>query len=417
MNCSNHSNANDSCQIDSEFRYTLFPIVYSIVFVLGVLENGCVLLIFKYGTPNSNTNEVKVLMVNLTVADLLFILTLPFWIIYYIQKGDWIFPDFICRLAGCLFFINTYCSIAFLAVISYNRYCAVAYPIETIQNVGKRRSYIVSLVIWFIIVGCSLPFLIKEGTNTVGDVKHCFEGYGDDISVVAFNFILIGGFFLAFLVVIICNLRILKLLSAQPVQPKRSMHVRKQAFRMVCMVIVVFLICFVPHHLVQGLWTLTVLGLWRKEDYSFRQQVNDAHQVTLCLMGLNCALDPIIYCFLTQKFRKYFTHSISRWKSSRKSSQTITYDTHLGEETNTRSSYPYWSRLAFFCWRHSEGDGSAERAASAGGACELGLSQVWAITRQRNPKDLICEKGRPQDTQCADREQKRLFVQTIEVSQ
>ncbi|XP_072884481.1 platelet-activating factor receptor [Hemitrygon akajei] len=332
MNFSNHSNTNDSCQIDSEFRYTLFPIVYSIVFVLGVLENCCVLWIFKYVTPNSNTNEVKVLMLNLSVADLLFILTLPFWVIYYIQKGDWIFPDFICRLAGCLFFINTYCSIAFLAVISYNRYCAVAYPIKTIQNTGKRQGCIVSLVIWFIIVGSSLPFLSQKGTNPDGNVTRCFEGYGsNNTSVVVFNFILIGGFFLAFLVVIICNLRILNLLSTQPAQPKRSMHIRKQAFRMVCMVIVVFLICFVPHHLVQGPWTLTVLKLWKKEDCDFRQQVNDAHQITLCLMGLNCALDPIIYCFLTQKFRKFFTHSISRWKTSRKSSQTITCDTHLGE--------------------------------------------------------------------------------------
>ncbi|XP_072102927.1 platelet-activating factor receptor [Mobula birostris] len=331
MILSDHNNTNDSCKIDSEFRYTLFPIVYSVVFVLGLLENCYVLWIFKYLTPSSNTNEVKVLMVNLSVADLLFILTLPFWIIYYIQKGNWIFPDGICRLAGCLFFINTYCSIAFLAVISYNRYCAVAYPIETIQSRGKKRGCIISSVIWFVIVTSSLPFLFQKGTNQVGNVTRCFEGYDTNTSVVVFNFILIGAFFIAFLVIVTCNLCILNLLSSQPAQPKKSMRVRKQAFRMVCTVIVVFLICFVPHHLVQGPWTLTVLRLWREKDCGFRDQVNDAHQITLCLMGLNCALDPIIYCFLTQKFRKFFTHSLSRWKSTRKSSRTFTCETHLGE--------------------------------------------------------------------------------------
>ncbi|XP_051892263.1 platelet-activating factor receptor [Pristis pectinata] len=340
MNLSAHNNIssnitgngrNVNCQIDAEFRYILFPIVYTVVFILGVLENCYVLWIFKYLTPSRNTNEIKILMVNLSVADLLFILTLPLWVIYYIKEGDWIFSEIVCRLAGCLFFINTYCSIAFLAVISYNRYCAVAYPIETIQSTGRKRGCIISTVIWVIIAVSATPFLFQQGTNEVGEHRRCFEGYSKDISVVAINFVLVGAFFIAFLVVIICNVRILSLLSSQPAQPRKSRKVRMQAFRMVCTVIIVFLICFVPHHLVQGPWTLTVLEMWRKDDCVFRRQVNNAHQITLCLMGLNCTLDPIIYCFLTQKFRKFFTHSLKRWKSARKSTQTISCETNLGE--------------------------------------------------------------------------------------
>ncbi|XP_067867778.1 platelet-activating factor receptor [Heterodontus francisci] len=327
-------NSNSSCQVDAEFRYILFPIVYSLIFVLGFLGNCYVLWVFKLMTSAKSTTEIKIFMVNLIVADLLFILTLPLWIVYYSTRGDWIFSEIPCRLAGCLFFINTYCSIVFLAVISYNRYCAVAHPIETVKYNGRKRGIIISIVIWFVIISGATPFLLQTGTNKVGNVTQCFEGYDKDSSlpVVIIHFILIGAFFIAFLIIISCNLCILRLLSTQPVQPRKSEKVKKQAFRMVCAVITVFCICFVPHHLVHGPWTLTVLELWRKEDCAFRRAVNDAHQITLCLMGLNCTLDPIIYCFLTKKFRKFLTLRLSRWKSIRRSNRTISTETNVGGE-------------------------------------------------------------------------------------
>ncbi|XP_067863141.1 platelet-activating factor receptor [Heptranchias perlo] len=333
---------NSTCQVDAEFRYILFPIVYSFIFILGLLGNCYVLWVFKYMTPARSINEIKIIMVNLSVADLLFILTLPLWIVYYSIKGDWIFSEIACRLVGCLFFINTYCSIVFLAVISYNRYCAVAHPIETVQYSCRKRGIIISIVIWSVIIVSALPFLFQTGTNKVGNVTRCFEGYDNDSStpVVIIHFILIAAFFVAFLITISCNICILRLLSTQPAQPNKSEVVKKRAFRMVCAVITVFFICFVPHHLVHGPWTLTVLELWRKEDCAFRRAVNNAHQITLCLMGLNCTLDPIIYCFLTKKFRKFLTHRLSKWKSTRKSSRTISIDVNGEGEMALQSIIP-----------------------------------------------------------------------------
>ncbi|XP_078094267.1 platelet-activating factor receptor [Mustelus asterias] len=332
--------SNNSCQVDAEFRYILFPVVYSLIFVLGLLANCYVLWVFKLMTPAKSMTEIKIFMVNLSVADLLFILTLPFWIAYYSAKGDWIFSEIPCRVAGCLFFINTYCSVAFLAVISYNRFCAVAYPIETVQSDGRKRGFIISLVIWLIIFGSAAPFLFQKGTNRVGNVTQCFEGYDSSSStpVVIIHFILIGAFFVAFLIIIACNLCILKLLSRQPGQPSRSEKVKKQAFRMVCAVVTVFCICFVPHHLVHGPWTLTVLELWRKEDCAFRRMVNNAHQITLCLMGLNCTLDPIIYCFLTTKFRRFLTQRLSRWKNTQRSIRTISSEMNLDGEIGLQTT-------------------------------------------------------------------------------
>ncbi|XP_066126019.1 platelet-activating factor receptor isoform X2 [Saccopteryx bilineata] len=312
---------NDSSRVDSEFRYTLFPIAYSIIFVLGVIANSYVLWVFVYLYPSKKLNEIKIFMVNLTMADLLFLVTLPLWIFYYYHQGNWILPAFLCNLAGCFFFINTYCSVAFLAVITYNRFQAVTRPIKTAQATTRKRGISLSLVIWVSIVAAASYFFVLDSTNIVpnktgsGNITRCFEHYDKgSMPVLIIHIFLVVGFFLVFLIIFFCNLVIIRTLLMQPAQLQRNAEVKRRALWMVCTVLAVFIICFVPHHIVQLPWTLAELGF--RDD--FHQAINDAHQVTLCLLSTNCVLDPIIYCFLTKKFRKHLTEKLHSMRSSRK---------------------------------------------------------------------------------------------------
>lgn len=320
----------NSSRVDSEFRYTLFPIVYSIIFVLGVVANGYVLWVFAHLYPSKKLNEIKIFMVNLTVADLLFLVTLPLWIIYYHNQGNWILPKFLCNLAGCLFFINTYCSVAFLGVITYNRFQAVTQPIQTAQATTRKRGIALSLVIWVSISAAATYFLILDSTNIVadkagsGNVTRCFEHYEKgSMPVLLIHIFIVASFFIVFLIILICNLVIIRTLLTQPVQQPRNAEVKRRALWMVCTVLAVFIICFVPHHVVQLPWTLAELG-FRNTD--FHQAINDAHQVTLCLLSTNCVLDPVIYCFLTKKFRKHLTEKIYSMRNSRQCSR-VTMET------------------------------------------------------------------------------------------
>ncbi|XP_045401744.1 platelet-activating factor receptor [Lemur catta] len=319
---------NGSSRVDSEFRYTLFPIVYSIIFVLGVVSNGYVLWVFARLYPSKKLNEIKIFMVNLTIADLLFLVSLPLWIIYYYNQGNWILPKFLCNLAGCLFFINTYCSVAFLGVITYNRFQAVTRPIKTAQATTRKRGICLSLVIWVAIVAAASYFLILDSTNTEavtagsGNITRCFEHYEKgSVPVLVIHIFIVFSFFLVFLIILFCNLVIIRTLLTQPVQQPRNAEVKRRALWMVCTVLAVFSICFVPHHMVQLPWTLAELGY---QDSDFHQAINDAHQVTLCLLSTNCVLDPIIYCFLTKKFRKHLTEKFYSMRSSRKCSRATT---------------------------------------------------------------------------------------------
>ncbi|MEQ2168519.1 hypothetical protein GOODEAATRI_015310, partial [Goodea atripinnis] len=49
-----------------------------------------------------------VIMVNLAFSDGSFSLTLPLRLAYYMNKGRWYFPDWICRLCVFGFYVNLY---------------------------------------------------------------------------------------------------------------------------------------------------------------------------------------------------------------------------------------------------------------------------------------------------------------------
>ncbi|XP_072276730.1 platelet-activating factor receptor isoform X2 [Pyxicephalus adspersus] len=314
----------DPCEVDSEFRYNLFTVTYSIIFIFGFLANSYVLWVFAKIYPTKRLSDIKIFMINLTVADLLFLVTLPLWIVYYNYGGDWVMPEFLCNVAGCFFFINTYCSVAFLAVISYNRYQAVTKPVEVAQSTARIKGICISVCLWVLVFGSSLYFLFTPGTNQVQtkeglNFTRCFEGYNLENRgpVAVIHFILIAAFFVVFLIIIFCNVVIFKTLTTQSAPAKQSREMKRRALHMVATVFCVFVICFVPHHIVHGPWTLTVLRLWHENDCHFRQTLNDVHQITLCLMSTNCMLDPIIYCFLTKKFRKHVSERIQSMKRSR----------------------------------------------------------------------------------------------------
>ena len=84
----------------------LFPIFYSVVFIISVCGNSLVLYVICQ--KKQKFNSTSIYLVNLALSDTLFTLTLPGRITYYIRHYDWPFGDLLCRLTTLLFFANTY---------------------------------------------------------------------------------------------------------------------------------------------------------------------------------------------------------------------------------------------------------------------------------------------------------------------
>ncbi|XP_028294129.1 platelet-activating factor receptor [Gouania willdenowi] len=345
---------NVSSFLDSEFRYVLFPIVYSLVFILGFFANLYVLFVLRCLRQAKAMGEIRIYMTNLTIADLLFVSALPFWIGYYSRHGDWVYGDFMCRLTGSFFFINTYGTILFLAAISLNRYWAVTRPLDMASSDHRRRGIVVCVVIWLFTLSMSIPYLATPATNSdspSSNVTRCFEGYQEETNfqkrtVAITHFIIIGLFLVIFLLVVVCNFLIARELLSQNLPEsglgsvahesrkcngsgKRRRGPKRRALQMLWAVVGVFVLCFTPHHVLQGFWTLAVLRItegWGHVDWGqdTRQILNDLHQITLALMGLNCILDPVIYFFATTKFRRFITAHMKKLARGEGCSQTLT---------------------------------------------------------------------------------------------
>ncbi|XP_026163178.1 platelet-activating factor receptor-like [Mastacembelus armatus] len=347
---------NDSTFLDSEFRYVLFPVVYGIVFILGFFANLYVLFVLRSLREAKAMGEIRIYMANLTIADLLFVCALPFWIDYYSRHGNWVYSDFMCRLTGSLFFINNYGSILFLGAISLNRYWAVTRPLDAASSDHRRRGIIVCIVIWMLTVMMAIPYLTSPATNTdENNVIRCFEGYqnkseSEKKNVAATHFAIIGMFFVIFFLVVVCNFLIARALLLQTLgqskftsstiisrrchrtmssSAKRPRGVKRKALQMLLAVVGVFVLCFLPHHVVQGFWTLGVLQIkhgWGHVDWDQEtlQALNDAHQITYALMGINCILDPVVYFFATRKFRRFIMGHIKKIGKGEGCSQTVT---------------------------------------------------------------------------------------------
>ncbi|XP_015234705.1 PREDICTED: platelet-activating factor receptor-like [Cyprinodon variegatus] len=352
--------------LDSEFRYVLFPVMYSIFFILGFFSNLYVLFVLWRLREARAMGEICIYMTNLTIADLLFVSALPFWISYYRREGDWIFNDFMCRMTGSFFFINTYGTILFLGAISLNRYWAVTRPLDAASSDHRCRGIIVCTLIWASTISTAILYMIST-TKTKDKTKNktrCFEGYQnkndeEKRKVAVFNFLLIGMFFLVFFLVVICNFLIARALIYQSApqselysetirsnrttasswkRATKARGLKKKALQMLLAVVGVFVLCFLPHHIVQGPWTLAVLQItegwghvtWGQDT---RQALNDAHQITWVLMGLNCILDPVVYFFATRKFRSFIMEHIRMLSKG----ETISYTANTRISMNSRN--------------------------------------------------------------------------------
>lgn len=82
--------------------------------------------------------------------------------------------------------------------------------------------------------------------------------------------------------------------------PQQSRARRARAVRLLATVLVVFTICFTPFHIRQLLVYLKARGERPGEGAG---QVL-AYHITVTLSSLNSCLDPVVYCFVTDSFKR-----------------------------------------------------------------------------------------------------------------
>ncbi|KAF3833967.1 hypothetical protein F7725_025171 [Dissostichus mawsoni] len=271
--------------------------------VVGVVLNCLALYVFCGASTNSSASVVYT--INLAVADLLVALSLPARIALYHSGGSCLACSYVHTFS---YFVNMYCSILFLTSICVDRYLAVVHASSTLHRCrtpGTARC--VSATVWFTAVVVTYSFQKKELYKTVwisltlnrpqrwssAPPVCSFLPSSTSPSWSSCPLLAVAGF----------TLRVACFLScSHGLVPQQSRARRARAVRLLATVLVVFTICFTPFHVRQVLVYFRVKVGGKGLDQGPGHVL--AYHITVTLSSLNSCLDPVVYCFVTDSFKR-----------------------------------------------------------------------------------------------------------------
>ncbi|XP_029627976.1 cysteinyl leukotriene receptor 1 isoform X2 [Salmo trutta] len=311
-----------NCPSIDEFRNQVYSTVYSIITVFGLAGNGFALLVLV--KTFRQRSAFHIYMLNLAVSDLLCVSTLPLRVLYYVNKGHWNLGDFLCRLSSYALYVNLYCSVFFMTAMSVTRFLAIVFPVQNLRLVSERRARLVCVCIWVFICAVSSPFLMTgQHLHPATNKTKCFEpperrtGGGLNKLIMLNYLSLAVGFVLPFLVILLCYAGIIRALLSRQHTAQRQKGAGSKAIRMIIIVMLAFLLCFMPYHIQRSvhLSFLSQTATSCSELVYMQKSV----VVTLCLAASNSCFDPLLYFFSGEGFRRRLSSFRSTIRTQRQS--------------------------------------------------------------------------------------------------
>ncbi|XP_076148179.1 putative P2Y purinoceptor 10 isoform X1 [Alosa pseudoharengus] len=327
---SSSSSSEGDCVPDHEWGHTmeqLYTWLYLIILVPGLLGNSVALWVLCRFIRKKT--KAVIFMINLAVADLLHVLSLPLRIYYYFSHS-WPFGHGMCMLCFYLKYLNMYAGIAFLVCISIQRCTFLRHPFCA-KSWKRRYDVRISAIIWLVVGLCCMPFILMRSstsdsspapdalsTNGVAgdDAHHDHPGNGSScfkdlpmrqlkphVAVPMMAFAEMLGFVLPLTIVLTCACLIRRSLRRAKGLNAGADADTCRALRMVRVCTAVFLVCFGPYHVNFLLYMMVSQKLIT--HCGLVLVVQRFHPVTLCIASLSCCLNPLVYYFLTTEFREH----------------------------------------------------------------------------------------------------------------
>ncbi|XP_034781599.2 proteinase-activated receptor 1-like [Acipenser ruthenus] len=311
------------------------PSVYTMVFTSSLLLNGLAILMFickmKLRKP------AVIYMLNLAIADLLFVLLLPFKISYHFCGNNWGFGPVMCRIVTAAFYCNMYCSVLLMMCISIDRFLAVVYPMQSLTWRSRENAAVVCLFMWCLAIGGVIPIVLSEqtakipelGITTCHDVLDIseFKGY----YLYFFPIFCFIFFFIPMIITTVCYIRIIQCLNSTNVANKCK---KTRAIFMTVTVLTVFIVCFVPTNII-------LLTHYLQFAHGYNETSYFAYLLSMCLGSLSCSLDPLIYYFGSSQCQRQL-HNLLCCKNETDTASGTKYESSSKMETfssNLSSQY------------------------------------------------------------------------------
>ncbi|KAM9316116.1 P2Y purinoceptor 12 [Gastrophryne carolinensis] len=312
---SNFSLADGNCSLDTRTTQVVFPILYTAVFLFGLILNSLSLCIFL--KVPSNTVFI-IYLKNTVVADIIMTLALPFKIVTESQIGPLWVKVFVCRYSAVVFYTSMYINIILLGLIGLDRFLKIVRPYDRGWIDRPSTAKMISVVVWVIMFAISTPNMILNQPKVPKNFHRCrdLKTQAGEHWHKATSYICLIVFWSVFISMIIFY----TILSKKVYDSYRKCHSRESDPRRntkakVYIVVFVFFLCFAPYHFVRLPYTFSQTGIIT--NCIAQQNLYLTKESTLWLAATNVFMDPLIYVVLCKPFRKM----LPRFSDSGHSSQ------------------------------------------------------------------------------------------------
>ncbi|XP_047457215.1 chemerin-like receptor 2 [Mugil cephalus] len=294
----------------TETLHIISVVIYIICFIVGLIGNGIVIWVTAFKNKKTVTS---VWLLNLAIADFIFVLFLPLYVDYILRDFHWNFGTAMCKINSFASVMNMYASVLFVTVLSVDRYVSLVHLDWSRRYRSLDRAWFTCGVIWLLAAVLSFPTLIFRDTMVLHNKVVCFNNFhAHDSNTAAMRHITIVvirttvGFLLPFAAISVTGI----LLTAKLYQSRGSIQLSYSS-KIVTAIILAFFLCWAPFH------AFGMMELSMHSSLYLHNVLRTGFPLATSLAFFNSCINPVLYVLLGKKVRRILKQTcLSLTKSS-----------------------------------------------------------------------------------------------------
>ncbi|TRY97682.1 hypothetical protein DNTS_035482, partial [Danionella cerebrum] len=292
----------DKAEVRS-FATIFLPAVFALSLIVGLAGNALVVAVYAYCKQLKTMTDTFIL--HLAVADLLLLLTLPFWAANAVN--GWTLGVTVCKLVSSLYTVNFTCSMMLLALISLDQYLILK---AGARNRGlaflfqRKHCQIICLMLWIFALLLGIPDLVFSTVKEVPSKKSCIATYPSHMALKAKVSLevleVVIGFLVPLGILLFCYSSIGQALLKLP-QERRWRKWR--SIKVLLVMVGVFVVTQLPFNVLKFFQAMDIMFSF-VTHCGVSKELDRATQITESLALTHCCLNPVLYVFIGHSFRQ-----------------------------------------------------------------------------------------------------------------
>ncbi|XP_062900878.1 succinate receptor 1-like [Mobula hypostoma] len=300
------ANDGDCVDINKGVERFYLTTMYSIEFIVGLIGNVIVISGYIFCLKNWKCSNIYLFF--LSITDLLFICTLPMFVVQYANGSEWFYGEICCKFNRYFLNSNLYLSVLYLTCISIDRYLLIRNPTKLHWFQRKRTAVVICFTLWVFVSLELIPMFTFIGPKNITDnedhIVVCIDyaSSGNAWNSIIYSLLLtIVDFILPLCVMGFCCIQTARSLKKLSAQRRRNIKLEKP-HRLVILALVIFTVLFTPYHIMRNVRIASRMN----KDLPFckRRGIKAAYALTRPIAYLSSAINPIFYFLLGDRFRE-----------------------------------------------------------------------------------------------------------------